>query len=80
VGNTVISRWKATGTFQGPLGDIQPNGKTSTVTGISWAEYEGGKSVREYAEWDALGMFRSLGVEGVANLPIAEGAGVEARH
>lgn len=81
-GNIAAYRWKASGTHQGPLGEVQPTGKRVEITGLSISEFRGGKLLRDQTEYDALGMFRQLGVEGAAQqVPApAESAGAEARH
>ena len=40
------------------------------MTGIDVAEIRNGRFVSDYTEWDALGLFRQLGLEGV-NVPLA---------
>jgi steroid delta-isomerase-like uncharacterized protein len=80
-GNLVVTRWKCTGTHRGPLGELPPTGKSATVNGITIAEYSGGKLIRDHTEWDALGLFRQLGVgAGAQPEGRSERTGAEARH
>ncbi len=61
-GDTVITHWRMTGTHQKPLMGIAPTGKRCTVEGISVGRFRGGKLVEDWAQWDALGLMRQLGV------------------
>jgi len=61
-GNTVASRWTATGTHQGPLMGIPPSGKRVRVTGITISRYASGKIAEEWFSYDTLGMLQHLGV------------------
>jgi predicted ester cyclase len=61
-GDTVITHWRMTGTHKKPLLGIQPTGKRCTVEGVSIDKFRGGKIVESFAQWDALGLLRQLGV------------------
>jgi predicted ester cyclase len=61
-GDTVFVHWRMTGMHQKPLMGIQPTGKRCTVEGMSLGRFRGGKLVEEWAQWDALGLMRQLGV------------------
>ena len=61
-GDTVVTRWRATGTHNGELMGIPPTGKQVTVTGIGIDRISGGKIVESWGEFDALGMMQQLGV------------------
>ena len=61
-GNTVVTRWTATGTHQGELLGIPATGRRVSVTGIIIARMEGGKIAEEWENYDALGMLQQLGV------------------
>jgi steroid delta-isomerase-like uncharacterized protein len=59
--DTVVSRWTATGTHQGPLMGIPPSGKRVRVTGITISRYASGKIAEEWFSYDTLGMLQQLG-------------------
>jgi len=61
-GDTVVTQWRMTGTHQKALMGIEPTGRRATVEGISISRFRGGKIVEEWHQWDALGLFRQLGV------------------
>ncbi len=61
-GDTVITHWRMTGTHTAKLMDVEPTGNRCTCEGVSIAKFRGGKIVEEWAQWDALGLFRQLGV------------------
>jgi steroid delta-isomerase-like uncharacterized protein len=61
-GDLVVLRWTATGTHRGVWNDIAPTGRTATVTGISVCRVAGGKVHEEWAQWDAVGLMRQLGI------------------
>lgn len=69
-GNYVITRWTARGTHLGPFLGTESTGKTGVVTGINVAEFRNGKVIWQQSEWDALGLFRQLGLEDVT-VPLA---------
>ena len=60
-GDTVASRWTATGTHQGPLMGIPPSGKRVRVTGMTISRYASGKIAQEWFSYDTLGMLQQLG-------------------
>jgi steroid delta-isomerase-like uncharacterized protein len=61
-GDTVVTRWRATGTHQGPLMGIPPSGKHVTISGMSYTRIENGKTVEDWVNLDTLGMLQQLGV------------------
>ena len=61
-GDKVATRWVSTGTHQGELQGIAPTGKNISITGISVARFANGKIAEEWANWDALGMMKQLGI------------------
>ena len=69
-GNFVTTRWTARGTHLGPLLGKESTGRSASVTGISVGEIRNGRIISDYAEWDALGLFRQLGLDDV-NVPLA---------
>jgi steroid delta-isomerase-like uncharacterized protein len=61
-GDTVISRWLASGTHRGALAGLPPSGKQATgIVGVTLTDFEGGKIVRDRAVWDFAGLLRALG-------------------
>jgi predicted ester cyclase len=54
--------WTSTGIFGGPMGDIQPTGQETAVTGISVTEIEDGKIIREWVSYDQLTLLSKLGL------------------
>lgn len=61
-GDTVVTRWTASGTHRGDLPGLPPTGKRVTVTGITEARFNRGKLVDEWVSSDTLGMLQQLGV------------------
>jgi steroid delta-isomerase-like uncharacterized protein len=61
-GDSVVTRWTATGTHKGDLMGIAPTNKYSTVAGVDIERYQNGKLVESWASYDMLGMFQQLGV------------------
>lgn len=68
--NHVTTRWTMRCTHLGPFLGTESSGKSAQVTGINLAELRNGKLISEYSEWDALALFRQLGLEDVT-LPLA---------
>jgi predicted ester cyclase len=61
-GDTVVSRWTASGTHEGELFGIAPTGKQATITGISIERFVDGKVVEGHTNWDTFGLMQQLGV------------------
>ena len=61
-GDLVMTRWTARGTHNGALGPIPPTGKNVSVTGTNLKRIVDGKAVEEWANFDALGLMRQIGV------------------
>jgi predicted ester cyclase len=61
-GDCCITQWRMTGTHRAPLMGIQPTGARCVVEGISIARFRGAKIIEQWAHWDALGLFKQLGV------------------
>ena len=62
VGDTVVGRWRATGTHTGPLPGLPPTGKPIAIGGITIYRIADGKIVEAWEQLDLLGMWRQLGV------------------
>jgi steroid delta-isomerase-like uncharacterized protein len=60
-GDTVLTRWTASGTHKGDLMGIPPTGKSASVTGMLLSRIQSGKFVEEWVNWDTLGLLRQLG-------------------
>lgn len=58
----VCLRWSATGTHDGPLGDVEATGESVEVTGIVVHHIQDGKYAESWGEFDALGMLQQLGI------------------
>jgi predicted ester cyclase len=58
----VVERYTASGTHQGPLGDLQPTNRTATWTGINIFRIGCGRIVEVWSEVDAEGRRRQLTV------------------
>jgi predicted ester cyclase len=60
-GDTVVTRWRMTGTHREELLGIAATGKRCTVEGISIGKFRSGKLLEGWVQWDALGLMRQLG-------------------
>ncbi len=56
----VVERYTATGTQDGPLGDLPPSGREATWTGINIFRIECGKIAEVWSEVDALSRLQQL--------------------
>ena len=56
----VVERYTASGTHQGPLGDLQPTNRTATWTGINIFRISCGRIVEVWSEVDAEDRTRQL--------------------
>jgi steroid delta-isomerase-like uncharacterized protein len=61
-GDTVVSRWIASGTHKGELMGIPPTGRQASVTGITIHRMVNGKIVEDWVNFDTLGMMQQLGI------------------
>ena len=60
--DTVVTRWRATGTHQGELGSIPPTGRAFAMDGITIERFAGGKIAEVWVARDELGLLGQLGV------------------
>lgn len=60
-GEHVVTRWRATGTHQGPFAGLPPTGNQVTVTGIDIDRLVDGKVVECWPVMDELGLLQQLG-------------------
>jgi predicted ester cyclase len=61
-GDTVVTRWTATGTHTGTLFGIAPTGRRVTCTGMVISHFKNGKVIEEFESYDSLGLMRQIGV------------------
>ncbi|WP_440008208.1 ester cyclase [Halomicrococcus sp. SG-WS-1] len=61
-GDAVAMRYTARGTHEGELMGIEPTGEEVTVTGMELYHVDDGKITEMWTNYDALGVFRQLGV------------------
>ena len=61
-GETVVTRWTATGTNEGELMGLPATGKQATTAGININRISGGKLVEGWGLFDQLGLLQQLGV------------------
>jgi len=60
-GETVVTRWTATGTNEGELMGIPATGKQATTAGININRVSGGKLVEGWGLFDQLGLLQQIG-------------------
>lgn len=60
-GDTVVTRWTASGTHEGEFQGLPPTGKQATVSGVTIERIANGKIVEGWTNWDALGLLQKLG-------------------
>jgi steroid delta-isomerase-like uncharacterized protein len=60
-GDTVVTRWTATGTHRGELFGLAGTGRRVTMTGIDIERFADGRIVEVWASWDLHGLLRQLG-------------------
>jgi steroid delta-isomerase-like uncharacterized protein len=58
----VTTRWRATGTNTGSLGEVQPTGKKIEVEGLILDRVVNGKVAERWEQWDQTGMMQQLGL------------------
>ena len=61
-GTLICTRWRATGTHDGPLENIEPTGKKIDITGQIIQRFEGTKIAEEWEVFDELRMLKQIGV------------------
>jgi steroid delta-isomerase-like uncharacterized protein len=61
-GDTVVTRYTATGTHDGELLDIPPSGKGGTIRGVNISRFDGLQIVEVWETWDALSFVQQLGL------------------
>ena len=61
-GDSVITRWKATGTHKGELAGVAPTNRRMELHGCTVSEYKNGKVMRAWLYWDTGHLLRQIGV------------------
>lgn len=59
--DTVVTRWRARGTHDGPLGTLPATGRPFDTHGITIERIEDGRIAEVWVERDQLGLLRQLG-------------------
>lgn len=59
-GDTVVLRWKVTGTHTGHALDLAPSGRQIAPVGSTWLTIKNGKLVEGHDTWNQAAMFASL--------------------
>ena len=60
-GDLISTRWRATGTHDGPLDDIEPTGKKVDISGQVIMRFEGSKIAEEWESFDEVAMLQQIG-------------------
>lgn len=60
-GDRCCTHWRASGTHNGPMGDIEPTGKKIQIDGIIIGRFEGTKIAEEWESFDELAMMKQIG-------------------
>ena len=60
-GNLISTRWSATGTHDGPLGDIAPTGEKVDSGGQIVMRFEGTRIAEEWEVFDEMEMLKQVG-------------------
>lgn len=61
-GDTVVERFRATGTHRGELMGVPPTGRTLVLAGINIFRVQGDRIVERWGRLDELGLLRQLGL------------------
>lgn len=61
-GDTVVTRYTATGTHNGDVAGIPATGRRISVTGMVIGRVRNGKFVEGWGNWDTFGLMQQLGV------------------
>ena len=60
-GDLISTRWRATGTHDGPLDNIEPTGKKIDINGQVIMRFEGSKIAEEWESFDEVAMLQQIG-------------------
>jgi len=61
-GDTVVTRWTATGTHRGSLMGIPATNRQAQTRGCTVTEIRNGKAIHDWTYWDTGNLLRQLGV------------------
>lgn len=61
-GPKVAVHWQTTGTHQGEFMDVPATGRTITVTGASFLQFDNDKLAEEWVVWDPRELLSALGI------------------
>ena len=61
-GDWIVANYTFKGTFNGPMGDIPPNGKETAFTGVSVYRFDEGQIVEIWEYYDKLGLYQQMGI------------------
>lgn len=60
--DTVAVRWHSTGTHTNSMLGVPPTNRTVTVSGATFAHFEGGRITTENVTWDPRALLAALGI------------------
>ncbi len=60
-GDLISTRWRVTGTHDGPLDKIEPTGKKIDISGQVIMRFEGPKIAEEWESFDEMAMLQQIG-------------------
>jgi steroid delta-isomerase-like uncharacterized protein len=60
-GDTVMTRWRATGTHTGTLFGLAPTGRPITMHGIDIERFDDGQFAEVHSVWDTYAVLRQIG-------------------
>ena len=60
-GDLISTRWRVTGTHDGPLDNIEPTGKKIDISGQVIMRFEGSKIAEEWESFDEMAMLQQIG-------------------
>jgi steroid delta-isomerase-like uncharacterized protein len=58
----VVTRWRATGTHNGPLMSIPPTNRKVVTHGCTVSQYRNGRPAHDWIYWDTGNLLKQLGV------------------
>lgn len=61
-GEKFATRWSATGTNTGPVGDVQPTGKSMEIEGLIIDRVVDGKVASRWELWDQMALLQQIGL------------------
>lgn len=61
-GETAAIHWQSQGTHDGTFMDVPATGRSITVTGASFLQFEDGKITEEWVVWDPRELLSALGI------------------